>query len=469
MRVPKILVVDDEPEMLENLDRLLTASDYECRTLQDATKFRDVMAEVQPDVVISDIRMPEVDGLTLLAVARADDPRLPVILITGYASVESAVNAIQEGAFDYLSKPFTADQLSITVDRAVRYRQLMLENDDLRKQIGGRKDDGIVGSSASFVRMLDQVERVAVTDANVLVTGESGTGKEVVAKAIHTHSRRNEGPFVPVDCAALPEGLLESELFGHEKGAFTGATNRRVGLLSEGDGGTVFLDEIGELTPPLQAKLLRVLEDRRVRPVGSSEYQDLDIRLVAATNMDLAKAVEKGSFREDLFYRLNVVHLTIPPLRARSGDIVLLAERFLEEFSRAAERPPPLISPEVWDAFETYPWPGNVRQLRNVMERIVALDADGRVTLSNLPPEIRFAGIADKSSGSDRSGFSHLSYSDAKDAAVRSFQASYMQELLAAHDGNISQAAHTAGVSRRTLHRWLAALGDDKPIEEPPE
>jgi DNA-binding NtrC family response regulator len=458
MSETRILIVDDEPEMLENLDRLLTDEGYRCWTLSDPTQYREVADEMKPEVLISDIRMPTIDGMTLLTIARADDPKLPVILITGHATVSSAVQAIQEGAFDYLAKPFTADQLFVAVGRAVRYRHLMVENESLRKEVSGRRDPDVVGSSAPFVRLLDRVRRVADTDANVLITGETGTGKELVARAIHRQSRRNKGPFVPVDCAALPEGLLESELFGHEKGAFTGAVTRRKGLLNEGNGGTVLLDEVGELTPPLQAKLLRVLEDRRIRAVGSSSYSDVDIRVVAATNVDLLEATRDGSFREDLYYRLNVVHLRAPPLREREGDVVLLVERFLERFSRAADRDPPVISPDVWQALESYDWPGNVRQLKNLVERIVALNADGRVTASDLPPEVRFAHLEGARRASGVSGLAHLPYAEAKDSALRSFQAGYLQELLDASQGNISRAAEAAGVSRRTLHRWIAEL-----------
>jgi len=463
MSETRVLIVDDEPEMLENLDRILSGEGYRCWTLSDPTRYRAVAPEVQPDVLISDIRMPSIDGMTLLTIARADDPKLPVILITGHASVSTAVQAIQEGAFDYLAKPFTADQLSVAVERAVRYRRLMVENEALREQVTTQSGPPVVGASAPFVRVLDQVQRVATTDANVLITGESGTGKELIARSIHDQSRRNKGPFVPVDCAALPEGLLESELFGHEKGAFTGAVAKRRGLLSEGNGGTVFLDEVGELTLPLQAKLLRVLEDRKVRPVGASNYLDIDVRIVAATNIDLQTAARDGGFREDLFYRLNVVHIKAPPLRTRRGDVPLLVNRFLEHFSGAADRDPPLISPEVWEALESYEWPGNVRQVKNLVERIVALDADGRVTLSDLPPEIRFSGIDGSQRSHQATAFGHLSYADAKDAALRSFQATYLQELLDAHDGNISRAADAAGVSRRTLHRWIAELDGGSP------
>jgi DNA-binding NtrC family response regulator len=382
------------------------------------------------------------------------------VLITAYATLSSAVQAIQRGAFDYLAKPFTADQLSVVVSRALRYRQLVVENETLRERLGGA-DVPIVGSSPPFLRLLDHVQRVAPTEANVLITGESGTGKELVARMLHRHSRRNGLPFVPVDCAALPEGLLESELFGHEKGAFTGAVAARDGLLTEAHGGTVFLDEIGDMTLPLQAKLLRVLEERKVRRVGSSKLKDVDVRVVAATNRDLEAAVADGSFRSDLFYRLNVVHLQIPPLRDRAGDVILLVQRFLDEFAGTSGKPSPAVSNDVWAVLAEYDWPGNVRQLRNLIEQIVALDADGRVTLSDLPPLMRFPHGDASHVPHGRSEWPH-DYEAAKEVAMREFRSGYVRELLNAFDGNVSRAAQAAGVSRRTLHRWIADL------EEPP-
>lgn len=453
MNRSKVLVVDDEREILENLDRLLTGEGYECATLQDSSRFREVRAEVEPDVIITDLRMPKADGMTLLAVAQADDPALPVILITGFGTISSAVEAMQEGAFDYLAKPFTAEQLFVAVERASRHRQLLTENRELRERVdsvGGR----VLGSSAVFARVLDRVARVAPTDANVLITGESGTGKEVIARLVHDQSRRAEGPFLAVDCAALPDGLLESELFGHEKGAFTGAIARRRGLLTEADGGTVFLDEIGELSVPLQSKILRALEQRQVRPVGDSRLIDIDVRVVAATNVDLESAVADGSFREDLYYRLNVVQLELPPLRRRREDLPLLSGVFLKEAAESAGRRLPHITPEAWAALERYRWPGNIRQLRNVMHRMVALDDDGQVGLSDLPAEVRNG--TKRNAGGRSSEDIPLEYEEAKDQATREFMRAYLDRLLEAHGGNVSTASRTAGVSRRTVHRWLA-------------
>ena len=295
MERARVLVIDDEPAMLENCERLLTREGYACVTLGDPLRFRDVAREVQPDVIITDLRMPGADGMTILAAAVADEAARPVIVMTAYATVASAVTAVREGAFDYLTKPFTADQLLVAVERAARYRGLTVENRSLRRQVarslGG---DGILGTSPVMARLLEQAIKVAPTDASVLITGESGTGKDLVARFIHSHSLRKDGPFIAVDCAAMPDGLLESELFGHERGAFTGAVQRTKGLLADANGGTVFLDEIAELSTALQSKLLRVLEQRQMRRLGDSRLIELDIRVIAATNRDIERAVADG-------------------------------------------------------------------------------------------------------------------------------------------------------------------------------
>ena len=463
MERARVLVIDDEQAMLENCERLLSREGYTCTTLAEPLRFRQVAAEVDPDVIITDLRMPGADGLTILAAGVADDRTRPVILMTAFATVASAVAAVREGAFDYITKPFTADQLLVAVERAARYRRLTVENRTLRQQVeltqGG---DGILGSSAVMHRLLEQAAKVAPTDANVLVTGESGTGKELMALFMHAHSLRHAKPFVTVDCAAMPEGLLESELFGHERGAFTGAVQRTDGLLAKANGGTVFFDEIAELGTGLQSKLLRALEQRQIRRLGDSRLINLDIRVVAATNHDLEAAVAAGRFREDLYYRLNVVHFTLPPLRARHGDVRILMTAFLEEFAVTAHRWPPEVTAEVWTILEQHPWPGNVRELRNTAQRLVVLDNDGRITAEDLDdalqPRIKLR------SGEPASW--PLSYSEAQDKALRDFRAAYVGRLLEVNGGNVSRAALAAGVSRRTLHRWLAELNGAVAKEE---
>jgi len=453
-------VIDDEPAMLENCERLLSREGYACTTLAEPSRFREVAARLEPDVIVTDLRMPGTDGMTILAAGIADDPTRPVIVMTAFATVASAVAAVREGAFDYITKPFTADQLLVAVERAARYRGLSVENRSLRQQvartIGG---DGILGSSPVMTRLLEQATKVAPTDANVLITGESGTGKELVARLIHTHSLRHDRPFVAVDCAAMPEGLLESELFGHERGAFTGAVQRKDGLLAKADGGTVFLDEIAELSTALQSKLLRVLEQRQMRRLGDSRLIDLDIRVVAATNRNLEAAVADGSFRQDLYYRLNVVHFHLPPLRARTGDIPLLMNAFLQEFATTARRRPPEVTPEAWAILERHTWPGNVRELRNAAQRLVVLDSDGRITAEDLSGALQRGFDAAPEDPAPRP----VAYARAQDEALHEFRASYVTRLLELHGGNVSRAAVTAGVSRRTLHRWIAELNAGAP------
>ncbi len=455
----RVLILDDEPEMLENIDRMLSSEGYRCWTLPDPSRFRSLRSEVNPDVLITDLRMPRADGMTILAAARADDPALPVILITAYGSVSSAVDAMHEGAFDYLTKPFTVDELLVAVQRAVRHRHLTLENRRLREEIRrGPRAPAAIGTSPAFERVLERARKVARTEVNVLITGESGTGKELLGRLVHDMSGRSEGPFIPVDCAALPENLLESELFGHAEGAFTGAVSRRDGLIVGANGGTLFLDEIGELSVPLQSKLLRVLEERQLRRLGDSRLLDVDIRLVSATNANLREALQVGGFREDLYYRLNVVEIALPPLRDRTGDVPLLAGHFLEQFSASVGKKVPRVSPEAWRILERYNWPGNIRQLRNVIQRLVVLDEDGLIVAGDLLTENSLPGVYPSEHAALGDPGSHLSYDSARKEAVRTFHAAYLERLLEAHDGNVSQAARAAGVHRRTIHRWLAEL-----------
>ncbi|MEW5915407.1 MAG: sigma-54 dependent transcriptional regulator [Gemmatimonadota bacterium] len=451
----RVLIIDDEPAMLENIERILRTEHYECRTLSEPLRFREEAAAWAPDVVVSDIRMPDADGMTLLVASLADAPERPVILTTAYASIASAIQAIREGAFDYITKPFTAEQLLISVDRACRFRKLTVENQTLRER-AAQSDTlaKILGSSVVMKRLVAEIQRVAPTEASVLITGESGTGKELVARSIHELSARRERPFITVDCTALPEGLLESELFGHSRGAFTGAVQRREGLLVHAQGGTVFLDEIAELPPALQAKLLRVLEQRQVRPLGEARTIPLDLRIIAATHRDLAAAVRGGAFREDLYYRLEVVPLAVPPLRSRDGDLMILTTAFASEFALSLGRPVPRIVPDAWQVLSRHSWPGNVRELRNLVQRLVIMDTTGIIAAAQLPASLR----GERPVRSERSREDGLVYRRAEARATREFRAMYVRQLLETHGGNVSQAARAAGVSRRTVHRWLAEL-----------
>jgi DNA-binding NtrC family response regulator len=409
--------------------------------------------------------MPDADGMQLLAAARGEDSDLPVILITGFATVSSAVQAIQEGAFDYLAKPFTAQQLNVTITRALRQRRLTEENRKLRDQVARHQETTeIIGESRAILRLKERIKKVAPTDANVLIWGESGTGKELVARSLHAGGVRKTGPFVPVDCASIPETLLESTLFGHEKGAFTGAVARQRGLLEQACGGTVFLDEITQMNPPLQSRLLRALQERELRRVGGETVIELDIRVVAATNIEPAEAVEQGFLREDLYYRLNVVPMVLPPLRERDSDAVLLFQDFLTRFAETHGKPVPTVTRGVWDTVEQYPWPGNVRELKNVVERLVILDDEGKIGLADLPGSM---GRPDLHVGDPGlPSYSDLPYELARQQATRAFEARYLGAILERYDGNITRAAEAAGLNRRTLHRWLQRIKSEHSADE---
>lgn len=464
----RVLIIDDEPAMLENCERMLGRLHYATHLLSNPAPLREAMREFKPDVLLLDLRLPGVDGFGVLAAALAEDPVLPVIIMTAYASVSSAVRAVQEGAFDYLGKPFTADQLDVAVRRATAYRQLAQENQRLRTEAAGSHTAELVGSSPAMRRLAEQIAKIAPAEASVLITGESGTGKELVARSIHQGSPRGKGPFVPIDCAALPEALLEGELFGYERGAFTGAVNRKTGLLVSARGGTVFLDEVTEFSPVLQSKLLRALEERTVRPVGSNTLVPIDVRVLAATNRDVEAAVAAGTFRSDLYYRLNVIRVELPALRDRTGDVPILFTYYLERFATASEQRIPQITPDAWDALLAYRWPGNVRELRNLAHRLVVLHGGGRVSLADLPAALRGWVPGTDDAGGTAQGGSTLPYLAARDQALERFQADYVRRLLAAHDGNVTRAALAAGVSRRTVHRWLAETGMAHPAGERP-
>ena len=447
-----VLVVDDEPEMLENCRRLLAHEGHACTTLGESRRFLEVLHEARPDVILCDLRMPEVDGMELLATARAEDPELPVILITGYATVNSAVEAIQEGAFDYLAKPFTPRQLGAAVTRALRQRRLTQENRRLRDQAREKDRVEILGESAVIERVKDQIRKAAPTEANVLIWGESGTGKELVARSLHHNSSRAGGPFVAVDCATIPGTLLESSLFGHEKGAFTGAIARQRGLLEQAHRGTLFLDEITQLGPVLQSRLLRALQEREMRRVGGSGIIALDIRVIAATNLNPTVAVAEGLLREDLYYRLHVVPIAVPPLRDRDSDILLLFQTFLRRSAESYGKTVPRVSRAAWDAIERYPWPGNVRELKNVAERLIIFDDDGAIGLGDLPEALRRKGVV-----VDERWLTSLEepYAVVRERALRAIEGRYAEQVVDRYGGNVTAAARAAGVSRRTLHRWL--------------
>jgi DNA-binding NtrC family response regulator len=458
----RVLVVDDEPDMVENCARILRRAGYQCLTETDPNRALALVDSERPDLLLTDLKMPGMDGMEVLRRAHAVDPALPVILITAFASIESAVAAIKDGAFDYLPKNFSIDQLRVAVERGLRQRDLQLENRNLREQLQGALGfENIIGRSPAMTKIFELVRKAARSDANILVLGESGTGKELIARAIHANSPRAAQAFVPVDCASLPEQLLESELFGHEKGAFTGAVKSKRGLMEVANRGTLFLDEIGELPLALQAKLLRVLQERQLRHVGGTALIDVDVRVVSATNRDLRDAVAKGQFREELYYRVNVIAIALPPLRERAGDLKLLAQAFLRRYG--GERVS-AFDDAALQALEGYAWPGNVRELQNVVERACALADGERVMRSDLPdyvlqgtggvrgpaPTVAATPLdqALPSAGS-------LPLKDAKEKWMQVLEAAYLRDLLERNAGNVSAAAKAAGIDRKTFHRLI--------------
>jgi DNA-binding NtrC family response regulator len=382
----QILVVDDETSILRAMDRFLTEQGFGvtlCDSYQSALK---VLSEGYIDLALVDLKLGSEDGIDLIRQIQKASPKTSSIIMTGYGSIESAVQAVKAGAFHYVTKPFEFADLLNLVQKALEHRQVNQENKILKKQLKEKYGfENIIGTSEKLKEVFEVVRRVAETDSTVLILGESGTGKELIARAIHYNSNRSNRPIVPVNCAAIPENLLESELFGHVKGAFTGAVTTRMGRFEVADGGTLFLDEIGDMSPKLQVKLLRVLQEQHFEPVGSTRTVEVDVRVIAATNKNLEEEVKRGNFREDLFYRLNVIPLKIPPLRERRSDIPVLLKHFLEEFGEEHGVALPQIDQEVMEAFMEYAWPGNVRELENVVERLVILYPGQKVTFDSLP------------------------------------------------------------------------------------
>jgi DNA-binding NtrC family response regulator len=384
----RILVVDDEASARSGLEKLLKQAGYEVATASDGTVALAVAAERAPDVVVTDLKMPNMDGMTLLAKLRAQDAELPVIVTTAFGDVNAAVSAMRAGAADFITKPVDFDVLSLAIERSVEQRTIRVEAENLRRQLRERDGDGLrglLGTSPAMQKVYRVARQVAGSRATVLVTGESGTGKGELAKAIHELSPRAKAPFVSLHCAAIPETLLEAELFGHEKGAFTGADKRRVGRFEQANGGTLFLDEVGEIPALMQVKLLKVLQDRTVERIGSGEPIAVDVRVLAATNKDLAREVREGRFREDLYYRLNVVHVEIPPLRLRGADALVLANHFLQRFARENHKPIDAFDDTARTKILAHRWPGNVRELENAIERAVVLSEKSEVSGDDLP------------------------------------------------------------------------------------
>ncbi len=446
MDEPRIFVVDDDASSRDLLGRILASEGYQVTTLADgAEAVQRLGAGEPPDLVVSDIRMGETGGLELTDAFRQKAPETPVILVTAFGNIDGAVEAIRRGAFDYISKPYDVDAIKLVVARALRQRQLTLEVRALRRDAREKyRLENVVGRSEAMLQIYKTAARVAATDATVLILGESGTGKELVARAIHQASPRAAGPFVAVDCGAIAEGVLESELFGHARGAFTGAQAARRGLFEEASQGTLFLDEIGDVGPNLQARLLRALQEGTIRRVGTNEPVAVDVRVVAATNRDLAQAVREGRFREDLWFRLNVVTIQIPPLRERREDIPLLAEHFARKHGRPDGAA--AVSEGARELLAAYAWPGNVRELENVVARALALNPSGVVLPEDLPEHVRDAAAAaaapDGLALSDRPTLAEL-------------ERRYALLVLREAGGNKTRAAELLGIDRKTLYRLI--------------
>ncbi|HMO03245.1 MAG TPA: sigma-54 dependent transcriptional regulator [Kiritimatiellia bacterium] len=449
----RILLVDDEPSILNVLSTLLKGQGHDCVPAKGGEQARELIREEQFDLMISDIRMTPIDGLELLKLAKRMRPEMVVIMLTAYGSVETAVTAMKEGAFDYVTKPFKVDELLITVQRALEFRSIVAENAQLRAELDSRyRFENIVAESAPMRKICDMIQRVAPTDSTILVLGESGTGKELVAKAIHAYSSRSKERFVPINCAALPEPLLESELFGHVKGAFTGAVANKDGLFEVADGGTIFLDEIGSMPMSIQAKLLRVLQDRQVRKVGGTDSVTVNVRVVAATNDRLEMLIEKGRFREDLYYRLSVIPIEIPPLRDRRDDIMPLAQYMIRK-EIGPNRQAPTIAPEVQVAMERYPWPGNVRELENAIRHALTFVADGQITMEVLPAKITRQ--ASRDTLVELAGEKDPENLRSLKSYVRNREMEYISHVLKQVGDDKEKAAKILKVSLATLYRKI--------------
>ena len=446
---PSVLVVDDESSILDTLRILLRKEGYEVTTAQGGKAGMEQIRSGSHSIVLTDVRMPQVSGLDILRAAREQDPETPVILMTAQASLQTAVQAVNEGAFYYIQKPFSNDELLAILRRACEFRSIRVENKQLKQDIRRRADRPNVarpiGKSRRFSEVLKLAEVVAPTSSTVLIQGESGTGKEVVARYIHNLSPRAEGPFLSINCGALPETLLESELFGHVKGSFTGAVRDKQGLFAAARSGTFFMDEVGEMPPSLQIKLLRVLQEREVIPVGATEAIPVDVRIIAATNRDLEEEVRRGNFRADLFYRLNVIALDLPPLRDRKDDLLLLLDAFLQDLATERGVDIKALSSEAMDAVMVYDWPGNVRELQNALEHAVVLTRGTSIEPGALPERItrrkKEPLVADR-----------VQANPALDVIERA----YIMWVLQAEGGNKTRAAEVLGIDPSTLYRKLS-------------
>ena len=458
----KILIIDDEKGIVDFLSVVFKKEGYAVSTSHSAERALEQLDQESFDIMLSDVKLPGLNGMELMKRAQMKRPGLPIVMITAYGTIKQAVEAMKKGAMDYVVKPFDVEELKIIVSNAVERGRLAKENISLRKQLKEKFGvDNLVGKSKAMADIANLIEKIAVSDSTVLITGESGTGKEIAARAIHCHSPRGKGDFVSINCGALPENLLESELFGHVKGSFTGAVANKKGMFEAAEKGTLFLDEVGEMSPWTQVKLLRALQERKIRRVGGTEEISVDVRIIAATNQDLKQKIAEGGFREDLFYRLNIISLEMPPLRKRREDIPLLVSHFLKKYCKKMDRKPKRIIPEVISLMESYHWPGNVRELENAIERIVAIEERETITEECLPDEIVNPQKKMELSFSVQPGFS-------LNETLDDISRNYVQQAMQSSGGNMKEAAFLLGVNYRSLRYLIEKLGlkDQKHMDD---
>lgn len=443
---PRILIIDDEEMALSNLEHVLKKEGYEIVGVDSGPKGLSLVRSNTFDLVLTDLKMEKIDGMQILEECRVRHPQTEVIMITGYATVDSAIEAMKKGAYHYISKPYRIDAVRKTVAEALEKIRLREENLQLKQELKRLQDGAharLITKDPAMLRILETARQIAPTDCSVLITGESGTGKELLARFVHEHSRRSEGPMMAVNCGTFNEELLTNELFGHEKGAYTGAHVSKPGIIELANGGTLFLDEITEMSVTMQAKLLRVIQERQIMRVGGTATIDVDVRFIAATNRNVQEAVQSHEFRKDLYYRLNVVSLDLPPLAARKGDIPLLAQYFLEKHSRIMKRESPVLSKEVLDILKDYDFPGNVRELENIVERGIALATDGAIEEKHLPDDIRDLKITT------------YRRKDGSLPTLEEQEIRYIKQVLAETGGNKTLAAETLGIDRVSLWRKI--------------
>lgn len=445
----RIMVIDDEESMCKFMQIMLKKEGYEVTTTQSSNQALDILKQRNHDLVIADLMMPELNGLELLAKVKNLDPEANFIVMTAYASVDTAIEALKKGAYDYLTKPFKVDEIRILIKKALEQKQMKRENISLKKQL--KKEfsfDNFIGSSPQILEMRKMAERVAQSDSTVLIQGESGTGKELVAKAIHYYSQRSEKNFVTINCAAIPETLLESELFGHLKGAFTGAVKEKQGLLKVADGGTFFLDEIATTSQAIQVKLLRVLEEKEIIPVGGTKPVEVDVRLITATNADLEQEVKLGKFRPDLFYRLNVFPITIPPLRERKDDIKILVYHFIKKYCEKLNIKEKRISEDTLKKLISYSWPGNVRELENTIERAVLLSKNEEISVNELPKKVN-----------ENEPLNLVGDAKLENPTLEEIEKAYIFWVLKNSGWHKSKASQVLGIDNSTLYRKIEKYG----------